>query len=175
MDLALLHAANGFAFRHDGFEDVLTLYESASQALFLALVVVLVVSGGGRRRAGMAAGLGAGVGLAVAQVVSRLVDRPRPFVADPSGVHLFARHVADASFPSDHATAAFAIATAVLLYDRRLGAVVLGCALALAAGRVAVGVHYPSDVLAGALLGAGASLAVHVALRCAPLRTRSPA
>jgi undecaprenyl-diphosphatase len=161
MDTALLHALNGFAFRHDALEDPVTLYESASLALFLAFVVVLVASGGRRRRAGVAAGLGAGVALAIGQVVARLADRPRPFVADPSGVHLFARHAADASFPSDHATAAFAIGTAVLLRNRRLGVAVLVLAGVLAAGRVALGVHYPSDVLAGAVLGSAVSLVLH--------------
>lgn len=164
MDTALLHAVNGFAFRHDGFEDVVSLYEAASQALFLAFVVLLVLAAGERvdlRRAGVAAGLGAGLALACAQVLSRLVDRPRPFVADPSGVHLFAHHAADAGFPSDHATAAFAIATAVLLRDRRLGAGVVVLAVVLAAGRVALGVHYPTDVLAGAALGAACSLALY--------------
>ncbi len=168
MDTALLHALNGVAFHHDGVEDPLTLYESASQLLFLALVVLLVASGGWRRRAGVAAGLGAALALACGHVVSQIVDRPRPFVADPHGVHLFARHVADASFPSDHATAAFAIATAVFLRNRRLGALVLALAAVLAAGRVAIGVHYPSDVLAGAALGAGASLALYAAV----VRTR---
>lgn len=165
MDVTLLHAFNGFTFHHDGFEDPLSLYEGASQALFFALVVLLVLvdaGSGWRRRAGVAAGLSAGLALALAQIVSRLVDRPRPFVADPSGVHLFARHVADASFPSDHATAAFAIAMAVLLRNRPLGIVVLGLAVVLAAGRVALGVHYPSDVIAGAALGAAAALALHV-------------
>jgi undecaprenyl-diphosphatase len=161
MDTALLHALNGLAFHHDGLEDPVTLYENAAQMLFLALVVLLVASGGWRRRAGVAAGLGAAVALTCGQIVSRLVDRPRPFVADPHRVHLFARHVADASFPSDHATAAFAIATAVLLRNRRVGAVVLAFAAVLAAGRVAIGVHYPSDVLAGAALGTGASLALY--------------
>jgi undecaprenyl-diphosphatase len=117
MDTSLLHAVNGFAFHHDGFEDALSLYVGASQVLFLALVVLLVLFGA-RRRAGVAAGLGAGVALACAQVISRLADRPRPFVTDPRHVHLFAPHVADASFPSDHATAAFAIATAVVLRTR---------------------------------------------------------
>ncbi len=93
-------------------------------------------------------------------MLARAADRPRPFVADPGGVHLFAAHAADASFPSDHATAAFAIATAVLLRDRRWGTFVLALAALLAAGRVAIGVHYPSDVLAGAALGAAASLAL---------------
>ncbi len=156
MDAALLHALNGFAVRHDGFEDPLALYVAASQALFLALVAVLGIAGGAggaRRRAAAAAGLAAGLGLAIAQVISRVVDRPRPFVDDPSGVHLFARHAADAGFPSDHATAAFAIATAIFLRDRRLGAIVLAFAGLLAVGRVALGVHYPSDVLAGGVLG----------------------
>ena len=161
MDTALLHAVNGLAFHHDGLEDPVTLYEFASLLLFLALVVVLVASGVVRGRAGVAAGLGAVLALACGQVVSRLVDRPRPFVADPHRVHLFARHVADPSFPSDHATAAFAIATAVLLRNRRVGAVVLALAALLAVGRVAIGVHYPSDVLAGAALGAGASVALY--------------
>jgi undecaprenyl-diphosphatase len=87
-------------------------------------------------------------------VLSRLVDRPRPFVAHPAAVHLFSSHAADSGFPSDHATAAFAIATAVMLRDRRWGAVALAAATVLAVGRVAMGVHYPSDVLAGAALGA---------------------
>lgn len=175
MDTSLLHALNGFAFHHDGLEDPLSLYERASEALFLALVVLLAVSGGWRRRAALGAGIAAAVALAVAHVLSRLVDRPRPFVADPGGVHLFARHAADASFPSDHATAAFAIATAIFLHNRRLGAVVLVFAALLAVGRVTVGVHYPSDAVAGAVLGAGAALAVHAALRCPPLRNGAPA
>ena len=164
MDAALLHAVNGFAYHHDGFEDAIALYESAAQALFLALVVLLVVAAGERaelRRAGVAAGLGAAVALGCAQVITRIVERPRPFVADPGGVHLFAHHAADAGFPSDHATAAFAIATAVALRDRRLGAAVIALAAIVCVGRVALGVHYPSDVLAGAALGTAVSLALH--------------
>jgi undecaprenyl-diphosphatase len=164
MDTSLLHALNGLAFRHDGFEDPLSLYVGASQALFVALLVLLVLvdrGTGWRRRAAIAAGLGAGLALGGAQIISRVVDRPRPFVADPRGVHVFARHAADASFPSDHATAAFAIAIAVLLRDRRWGLVVLALAAVLAAGRVALGVHYPSDVLGGAVLGGAVSLLLY--------------
>ena len=45
----------------------------------------------------------------------------------------------------------------------------------MAMARVAMGIHYPSDVIAGAVLGAGAALAVHAALRCPPLRNGAPA
>ena len=112
------------------------------------------------RRAAVAAVLSAGLGLAVAKLISELVDRARPFVADPHGVHLFSSHAADPGFPSDHATAAFAIATAILLRKRKWGILALIAAAVLSVGRVALGVHYPSDVLAGAALGAAAALAL---------------
>jgi undecaprenyl-diphosphatase len=163
MDGTLLHALNDFASHHDGFEDALSLYEGLAQILFMALVAGLMLAGGLRlRRAALAGGLAAGLALACAQVISRLVDRPRPFVADPSGVHLFAAHAADAGFPSDHATAAFAIAVALVLRDRLWGVATLVLATVLAVGRVAIGVHYPTDVLVGAALGTAIALVLHV-------------
>ena len=95
-------------------------------------------------------------------MISELADRARPFVADPHGVHLFSGHAADPGFPSDHATAAFAIATAILLRRRRAGIFALIAAALLSIGRVALGVHYPSDVLAGAVLGVAAALILWV-------------
>ena len=165
MDHGLLHALNVFFIRHDAIEDPAVAYANAAEALFLgALMVAFVVVRGHRRRgarhAVVAAGLSAGLALAIAQVLSRIVDRPRPFVADPGSVHAFAHHVADAGFPSDHATAAFAIAVAILLRHRGWGAVTLAAAAVLAIARVGMGVHYPSDVVGGAALGSACALAL---------------
>lgn len=151
----MVEALNGFLVRHDGLEDPWMLYVKASEALFLALVLGLFLFGDRRlQRAAVAAGASAGVALAAAVGFSTLLARARPFVSDPSHVRLLIPHAADAGFPSDHATAAFAIATALLLRDRRYGRPVLLMAALLAVGRVAAGVHFPSDVLAGAALGA---------------------
>jgi undecaprenyl-diphosphatase len=163
VDGDLLHALNGFFVRHDLVEDTTVAYVNAAELLFLAALLIAFVLVGGRhrraaRRAVVAAALSAGLALGFAQLISRVADRPRPFVADPSSVHLFAHHAADPGFPSDHATAAFAIAVAILLRDRRWGAVALVFASVLAVGRVAMGVHYPSDVLGGAALGATCAL-----------------
>lgn len=173
VDWSVLHALNDFMYRHDGVEDPLLFYVNVSEALFIATLAVIFLAARGAahaawRRASVAAVLSAGLGLAVGKVISELVDRARPFVADPHGVHLFSAHAADPGFPSDHATAAFAIAVAILLRKRGWGILALVLATVLAVGRVAIGVHYPSDVIAGAALGSAAALA----LWAPPLRTR---
>jgi len=173
VDWSVLHALNDFMYQHDAVEDPLLFYVSASEALFVATLAILFLAARGAahaawRRASLAAVLSAGLGLAVGKVISELVDRARPFVADPHGVHLFTAHAAAPGFPSDHATAAFAIAVAILLRKRGWGIAALVAATILSVGRVALGVHYPSDVIAGAALGSAAALA----LWAAPLRTR---
>jgi undecaprenyl-diphosphatase len=165
VDFSLVHDLNGFLVRHDGIEDPLSAYVSAAELLFLGMLIVafVVVAGHRRReaqRAVVAAGLSAGLALAIAAVMARVVDRPRPFVSH-HGVHLFVAHAADPGFPSDHATAAFAIAVALLLRFRAWGIVTLVAATVLAVGRVALGIHYPTDVLAGAVLGAAVALGLH--------------
>lgn len=166
MDYSLVHHLNVFLVHHDGLEDAVGVYEKIAELLFLGVLLVTfaVVRGRGRhaaRRAVVAAGLSAGLGLAIAAVLAKIVDRPRPFVSHPGGVHLFVAHAPDPGFPSDHSTAAFAIAVAILLRDRRWGLPVLVAAIVLAAGRVAIGVHYPTDVLAGAAIGTACALLLH--------------
>lgn len=173
MDWSVLHALNNFMYQHDGIEDPLLFYVNASEALFVATLGLVFLAARGPihaawRRASLAAVLSAGLGLAVGKAISELVDRARPFVADPHGVHLFTAHAADPGFPSDHATAAFAIAVAILLRKRSWGIAALVAATVLSIGRVALGVHYPSDVVAGAALGSAAALA----LWTPPLRAR---
>jgi len=57
------------------------------------------------------------------------------------------------SFPSGHASFFFGLATAVYLYNKKLGVWFLAAAALISLARVYVGVHYPSDVLAGAVIG----------------------
>ncbi len=165
MEWSILHALNDFLYRHDAVEDPLLFYVNTSEALFVAtLVLVFLFANGERlrpwRRTAVAAWLSAGLALGVGKLISEVVDRARPFVVEPQGVHLFAHHAADPSFPSDHATGSFAVAMAIWLRNRRWGTVALIAAAVLSIGRVAIGVHFPSDVLGGAVLGCLAALAL---------------
>ncbi|HWB67264.1 MAG TPA: phosphatase PAP2 family protein [Mycobacteriales bacterium] len=97
--------------------------------------------------------LGALVALGIAQPISDAVNEKRPFVAMPHALTLI-HHASDAGFPSDHSTAAGAVAMALLLVSWQLGVVSTLIALIIAFSRVYVGVHYPDDVAAGLVLGA---------------------
>jgi undecaprenyl-diphosphatase len=163
MDYRLAHALDSFSAGHDSFEDPLRAYVAASEVIFAAaiLVLLLLIPGTRRelaRRAAVAAAASVAVALLVTHLLASAVDRPRPFVAHPATIHPFLAHAADPSFPSEHSAAAFAIATAVACRARGWGTVLLVLAVVLAAGRVFLGLHYPSDVLAGALAGIGIGL-----------------
>lgn len=165
MDYNVFQVINNFANSHDWFEDVLRFFAQDAQYLFVGLLAVLFLARGkwesrNARHGVIAAGLAVALGLALAHGITMIWDRPRPYEAH--SVHLFVSPSGDPSFPSDHATAAFAIAVSLFLRSRRVGLLALGMAVVLGVARVAVGAHYPVDVLGGALLGASAALVLWV-------------
>lgn len=90
----------------------------------------------------------------------RSVRRTRPALDTVPLVRRLKRQPVTTSFPSGHAASAAAFAVGVALESPRLGAAIAPLAGAVALSRVYTGVHFPSDVLAGAALGAGAAYAV---------------
>jgi len=96
-----------------------------------------------------------------AQIISTIikysVDRPRPFVTYPDLEKITSG--GSPSFPSGHTSDAFALATAVSIAYPKWYIIIPSYAWAGAVGysRMNLGVHYPSDVLAGALIGAGSA------------------
>ena len=164
MDFRVYKALNGFAYRHDGWEDVAKTLEHYAPLIFVVLLAGLFLARGkigsvAARRGVVAAALSAGVALALAKLISDAVARQRPFVDHPHAAHLFIKHAADYGFPSDHTSGAFAIAVALLLRHRWSGWFALVLAVLIGVGRVMIGVHYPTDVLAGAVLGTLCALA----------------
>ncbi len=100
------------------------------------------------------------IAIALNYCVKLLVKRPRPVL---EGLPPLGGAPSSLSFPSAHALSSFAVATAMVRVDpATAGALVV--ALALSLGRPYLGMHYPSDVLAGALLGVLLGLAVPLSL-----------
>jgi len=141
--------------------DAVRLITSAGSALLLvplAVIACLLLVRAGLRREAVAVALSLGGAMLLSSWVKLLVSRPRPPVA-----HLQA--VTGSSFPSGHATQASAFWFSLILVLRTAGAppvatavaaaLALSLVLTVAASRVYLGVHYPGDVAAGVLLGAG--------------------
>ncbi|MBA4861910.1 phosphatase PAP2 family protein [Streptomyces sp. PSKA54] len=93
-------------------------------------------------------------------VGKRSIRRSRPILDVVPLTRQLKRQPITTSFPSGHSASAAAFATGVALESRRWGSAVAPVAAAVALSRVYTGVHFPSDVLAGAALGAGAAFAV---------------
>jgi len=111
-----------------------------------------------------AAGISFLIGLGLNQLLLLFVHRVRPY--DTGVSHLLIPASADWSFPSDHATAAFAIAAAFAFHCLRWHATVFGlAALIICWSRIFVGTHYLTDVLGGAATGIGAAILVRAAYR----------
>jgi membrane-associated phospholipid phosphatase len=91
--------------------------------------------------------------LLVTQGLKGLIDRDRPFTTYPNIEKLSSG--GDSSFPSGHTLEAFAIAGAIsLLFSRKKIILPVYCwAFLVAYSRIALGVHYPSDVFAGLIIG----------------------
>ncbi|WP_079023154.1 bifunctional phosphatase PAP2/diacylglycerol kinase family protein [Streptomyces odonnellii] len=97
---------------------------------------------------------------AVNTVGKRAVGRSRPLLDGVPVIRRLKRQPLTTSFPSGHAASAAAFATGVALESKGWGAAVAPLAASVALSRIYTGVHYPSDVLAGAALGVGAAFAV---------------
>lgn len=87
----------------------------------------------------------------VTELIRFFYHKPRPFEVMSGIDKLFSNY--SPAFPSGHATFFFALATAVFIYHRKLGMIFFAMALINSFARVASGVHWPSDIFAGAAVG----------------------
>jgi undecaprenyl-diphosphatase len=120
----------GFWFEgHGAFE------RRENQRAILRAVVALLVSG------------------ALVGLCNLLYFRDRPFRYHE--VNLLFYYPTDSSFPSNSATVVFSLAATIWLQNRGWGSSMMILAAGFAISRVYCGVHYPADILAGLVLGAG--------------------
>jgi len=129
-------------------------------AIWVAVGVLLAVFDGANREAWLICAALGPIAIGLNYVVKLIVKRPRPVL---EGLPPLGGAPSSLSFPSAHATSSFAVATAMTRVEP-WGALAFVLALALSLGRPYLGMHYPSDVLVGAVLGVALGLIVPLSL-----------
>jgi 4-amino-4-deoxy-L-arabinose transferase-like glycosyltransferase/membrane-associated phospholipid phosphatase len=191
LDIALFHFING-ALANPFFDWLMPILSGHGIAWFIPLAVaaVLAAISFGQARARLCALM---IFLVVAlgdplivNTIKHAVERPRPFVTLPDarvfgvvgqgyvtpeinadGESMVADKGAHNSMPSAHAANLFAVTMVMFLFYRKSLWVMLPLAFGVAFSRIYNGVHYPSDVLAGAILGAGYAVALALTFEAA--------
>ena len=164
LDYRVYHAINVFVAHHSWIGTTLNQVENLAVPLIaIATFGLWLLDRPGAQRkwklASASALASAAAALLANQLIAQAWHRARPFASRPSA-HVWGSRSHDPSFPSDHASAAFAIAVAVLLFDRLAGAIFAAAVVVVGLGRIVIGSHYPADVLAGALVGLAVALLV---------------
>ena len=154
-ELKILNAIQHF-FRCPIMDRIICFFNLFGEygAFWIALALLLLCFKK-TRRIGASVALALMIGFAFGNgLLKHLIARPRPFTLNPA-VSLAVSKLTDSSFPSGHALACFESAAAVFCFHKKWGAAALLLAAIVGFGRIYLYVHFPSDVLAGALLGIG--------------------
>jgi undecaprenyl-diphosphatase len=163
LDYTVFQWINHLAISERFLNPLMVLLAGKAEYLFFAgIIFYWFFQKSQNRRMVVNACLSACLALGVNVLIGLFFYRDRPFVTHH--VNWLIPHLKNASFPSDHATAAFVIAASIWLWKKRDGWIWLFLAAGIALSRVWTGVHYPLDVIAGMLIGVGSAVAIHVVL-----------
>ncbi len=164
INLIIFYWLYGFAHQSNRLDGAITYIAKQGDMIVFGLVVVfflyLFFLHHSWKQRGWAAwvaesffvGVSVVVAWALSYVIKILVAAPRPFMVDPQLQPLFIHGGYD-SFPSGHATVFFALAVIIYDYHKTAGYFFIICAALIALCRVMSGIHYPIDILIGAIIG----------------------
>jgi len=156
----IIHSLAGKFWPLDWFD--IFLAEYLPYLMALVVIFLLIQEKDWRQRIYFFALTGLSVILArgiITEVIRFFYYRPRPFLALGFQSLLGNSDIAG-SFPSGHAAAYFALALAVFYLDKKWGWRFLIAAIIICIARVYVGVHWPSDILVGAIIGLGSAFVI---------------
>ena len=119
---------------------------------YIVCTAILIFGGEAGRYAVAESSFAATIGIFTFLKLKRATGRKRPCAIEP---HCWASLLPpdQFSFPSGHTITAFAVSVPLILHFPELTAALFFCAISIAVSRVMLGMHFLSDVLAGALLG----------------------
>lgn len=160
MDLYLFHQINQFVGRWCWLNNLGIFFaEYFGYVLVFCLFLFLVVKFKKHWKMVLQALISAVLArFVIVELIRWVWQRPRPFI--DNNVNLLLTHNASA-FPSGHAAFFFGLSTIVFLYNKKIGALFFAGSILISLARIFVGIHWPSDILAGAVVGILSGLLIY--------------
>lgn len=156
MNETLFYYINSLALRYDWLDQALLFFSEYFGWVVIVSLITFLATHRHNRKEGvrniLVVFFAAILAWGIAHLFKYFYFSPRPFEA-LDGVNLVFAHGNGDSLPSGHATFFSALAVSVFCYHRSLGALYAIFALLIGISRVAVGIHWPVDILVGYLLG----------------------
>jgi undecaprenyl-diphosphatase len=153
-NLQVFNLINQFAGKNYFLDGLAVFFaEYLQYFIFAAVVIFLLVN----FRKNLQAVISAGVSvffsrIVITEIIRNIFFRSRPFVENQA-ILLINQSPEEASFPSGHATLFFALAIAIYFYNKKFGIAIFISSILISLSRVFVGVHWPSDIFFGAIIG----------------------
>lgn len=153
IDIYLLHFINS-KLRCKFMDKVMMLITFFGSATFCAIFVIATIIFKNRdiRNIGIITSFSIIISSGITHFIKRIKNRIRPYIKIPE---IIANKIGvdDYSFPSGHTTAAFSIAVSISLKFSGLSTISIAMASLVGFSRIYLGVHYPTDVVAGGIVG----------------------
>ena len=153
MDFYIFQQINGLAGKYLWLDAAAVFFAEYSGYVLIACVFLFFLKNS-KKYFPMAAGSLFAAILArfgIVEIIRFFWAKPRPFI--DNNITLLLDRADTASFPSGHAAFYFALSMVVFLYNKKAGIFFFFAGFLMGLSRVFVGVHWPSDILAGALVG----------------------
>lgn len=150
MNLYLFKLINGLATKNLLFDRIMVAFSKYVPYVFMLMIVIIFLLGVFKnkkdyREIAFNTFIFTLINLILAYIIGGIYYVDRPFVHNK--VNLLSTHVADASFPSDHATGTISIALGLGEYSNLLRKILMILSIIVGFSRIYVGHHYPSDVI----------------------------
>jgi len=149
-NVSLFNAINGLAHKSIALDNIMIVLSKYVPEIFMAVLALFYFWGvlkGNEKARGVFADTFALtlINLILSYFIGLIYYVPRPFVHNK--VNLLFPHIADASFPSDHAIGTMSIAVGLNKYNKILGIISILFSVLVGISRVYVGHHFPLDVI----------------------------
>lgn len=153
LDLYIFNLINGFAGKNEFLDNVAVFFADYMQFALVAVLAVFIVKNFKKKLPVLISLAAAGffARVIITEAIRYFFPKDRPFISE--SVNHILEHSASPSFPSGHASLFFALSAAVYFYNKKLGIFFFTSSFFISISRVFGGIHWPSDVIAGAVIG----------------------